>query len=288
MNRIQQYLATILISCLAGIHSCNYEPELDIQVPDALIVVDGWIEMGDQAKVFLTTNSPYFTSIDSSSIRDLVLSRAKVSLSDGERSEVLILRKDTRYFPPYFYEGNSIFGDTGKVYTLIAEYGGKSISAETTIPSQVPIDTVFFEAMEGDSLGRIVIEFSDPADEKNYYRIFTKRQGIDQKFISTFLLAINDQYFNGESVSFSFIRAPESFLSTEESDYFLVSDTVIVKLVTMDKASFEFWNTYQDEVINSTNPFASSMVDLNSNVEGDGLGIWGGYGFCLDTVINSD
>ena len=78
-------------------------PELDIEAPDDLIVVDGVIEQGRQARVFVTRNAPYFSSIDSAGLRDLVLSRAKVTLTDGDQSEILILRRDNRFFPPFYY-----------------------------------------------------------------------------------------------------------------------------------------------------------------------------------------
>ena len=266
--------------------SCTVEPEIDLQLPDALIVVDGSIEQGEQARVFLTTNTPYFTTIDSASLRDLVLSRALVTLDDGENSEVLILRKDSRYFPPYYYAGNSIYGDTGKVYTLSASYGGKSIIAQTTVPGIVELDNCSFElAEESDSLGSLILEFTDPRAEKNFYRIFTKRLGEDEKFIPSLIIAINDQYFNGDKVTLKLYRAPDSFLSTEGSEYYSFDDTIVVKLCTMDEQTFDFWNTYQEEAINATNPFASSMINLESNIEGDGLGVWGGYGVSYDTVF---
>jgi len=268
--------------------SCNDDLQLDFNDPGDFIVVDGWIEDGAQAKVFLTTNSPYFSSIDSASIRDLVLSRAKVTLSDGEHSEVLILRSDWRYFPPFYYAGNTILGESGKVYTLTASFGGKTVVAETTIPPDVKINSSFFDLSEGDdSIGNAVINFTDPPDEKNYYRILTRRVGKDDKFIPTFIIAINDQYFNGEEISFKFALPPSSVLSTSETEFFQIGDTILVKLCTMDEASFNFWSSYQDEILNATNPFASSMIDLRTNIDGDGLGIWGGYGVDIDTIFTN-
>lgn len=275
-----------IITFSVFLHACNSQLDVEIKQPDALIVVDAWIEKGDQAKVFLTTNAPYFSSIDSASIRDLVLSRAKVTISDGEQSEVLILRKDTRFFPPVYYEGNLIYGDTGKIYTLTAEYGGKSVSSQTTVPAAVKIDTCYFEPLaDNDTIGKVILIFTDPEYEKNYYRIFTMRLGEDEKFISSFIIALDDQYFSGQKFSLELSRPPESFLSSSGNEYFTRSDTILVKLCTMDKAAFDFWNTYQDEVINSANPFASSMTGLQSNILGDGLGIWSGYGVTLFTVF---
>ncbi len=271
---------------LLGIFACNADLNIDLPVPDAKIVVDGWIENKEQAKVLLTANSPYFSSVDSASLRDLVLTRAKVTLDDGVNSEILILRKDEKYFPPYYYAGNLIIGEAGKTYTLTAEYGGKSIVSETSIPEPVEIDTTWFELLEDqDSLGFVVIEFTDPPDEKNYYRIFTQRIGLDKKFIPSFIMAINDQYFSGKQIQFTLFRAPESYLSTKDDNFFRPGETILVKLSTMDKASFEFWSSYQDEILNSTNPFASSLYEVRSNIQGDGLGIWGGYGTQTDTVF---
>ena len=275
-----------LVTGLLSVRSCNDDLLSGLKEPDALIVVDGWIEQGRQAKVFLTTNSPYFTSIDSTSIRELVLSRAKVTLSDGENSEVLILRRDMSYFPPFYYQGNEIVGEMGKSYTLTAEYGGKSAEAVTTIPGKVAIDTAYFELLEeSDSLGVVKLLFTDPMEEKNYYRIFTQRKGVDDRFIPTVLMAINDQYFAGQQVNYTLSRPPVSFLSSEGIEYFETGDTILVKLCTMDEGSFGFWSSYQEEVMNAANPFASSMNNLETNVEGDGLGVWSGYGVTIDTVF---
>ncbi len=271
---------------LAVIAGCGFDPEFDLPEKEDKIVVDGWIENSDQATVFLTANASYFSSIDSASWRDIVLSRAKVTLDDGDQSEVLILRKDTRYFPPYYYAGNEIFGEPGKTYTITAEYGGKIVRSQTTIPEPVSIDTCYFELLEEtDTVGLIVIEFSDPPDEKNYYRIFTMRQGLDERYISTFIMAIDDQYFPGSKISLTLLRAPESQLYSKEDSYFRIGETILVKLSSMDKASYDFWSSLQDEILNSSHPFASSLSEIHSNIEGDGLGIWSGYGSSVDTIV---
>jgi hypothetical protein len=269
-----------------AITSCNDDLILDLPQPDDKIVIDGWIDSGQLAKVLLTSNSAYFSSIDSASIRDLVLTRAKVSLSDGEKSEILILRRNDNYFPPYIFEGNEILGDTGKIYTITAEYGGNSARASTTIPPPVKPDTVYFKPeANSDSLGTIYIEFYDPPESKNYYRILTKRNSKDRRYISSMVMGIDDKFFSGQKFGFSLSRAPESYISTKGNRYFAIGDTVSIKFCTIDKAHFDFWNSFQDEVLNSSNPFASSLSTVKSNVEGDGLGIWGGYGVSFYTLI---
>lgn len=264
---------------------CNEDITLDLPEPDDKIVIDGWIDNGQFSKVLLTRNSPYFSSIDSASIRSLVLTRAKVTVSDGENSEILILRRNDNYFPPYVYEGNEIIGDTGKIYTITAEYGGKTAWANTTIPSTVKLDTAFFRMEpESDSLGTIYVEFTDPPEVKNYYRIMTKRIGKDRRYYSAMVMGLDDVFFSGKKFGFSMSRGPESFLSTQSNKYFKLGDSVSIRFCTIDKDHYDFWKSFQDEVLNVSNPFASSLSIIKSPVQGDGLGIWGGYGVSYYTL----
>jgi len=284
---VNSILRISILGILLLFSACEFEPEFDVDPPDDMIVVDGWIEHGKHARVLLTRNSPYFTTIDSASIRELVLSRATVSLTSGDQTEFLILRKDTSYFPPFYFAGNEIIGESGGEYTLTASFGGSTVTATTSIPSDVRIDTTFFIPLPGsDTLGQIALKFTDPGSKKNYYRIMTRRHGKDKRFIPSFITAINDVYFPGEQIQFSLYRAPESFFTTTESEYYHIEDTVIVKLLTMDEDAFIFWNSYQEEVINTANPFASSLRGLKSNVSENGLGIWCGYGVSIDTIYH--
>jgi hypothetical protein len=280
------YKLFIFVLWLVAPIGCNDDMNPDLPDPDDKIVIDGWIENGQYAKVLLTRNSPYFASIDSESIRSLVLTKAKVTVSDGDSSEILVLRKNENYFPPYIYEGNEIKGDTGKTYSILAEYGGKSAMASTTIPVAVELDSIsFILKPDSDSLGTIYIEFTDPAEIKNYYRILTKRKTKDRRYSSAMVMAIEDIFFSGEKFGFSMSRSPESFLSSEGNKYFKLGDTVSIKFCTIDKAHYEFWNSFQDEAINASNPFAASLTVIKSNVQGDGLGVWGGYGVSFYDLI---
>ena len=281
-NAIKYYLVLMLVF----VTGCNNDLFIDMPEPDDRIVFDGWIEQGQQAKVMLTANSPYFSVIDSASLRDLVLTRAKVTLSNGEVTENLILKKDKNYFPTYYYQGNEIVGVTGASYTVMAEYGGKTAWATTTIPEPVKIESTWFSLLTGeDSLGIVYLSFTDPPGIKNYYRIFTRRISKDKKYRPTRIMAIDDQYFQGKRAEFSVYRAPENYLEKASDSYYRLGDTVIIKLCTMDRAQYEFWSSLQAEILNANNPFASAVSNLKSNVEGDGLGVWGGYGVSYDTLV---
>jgi hypothetical protein len=98
------------------------------------------------------------------------------------------------------------------------------------------------------------------------------------------VMGIDDIFFSGNKFGFSLNRSPGSYLSSQGNKYFAIGDTVSIKFCTIDKAHYDFWNSFQDEVLNTSNPFASSLSSVKSNVT-NGLGIWGGYGASYYTII---
>lgn len=267
-----------LLICFMGLLSCEDSLEVDLQNYEGKLVVDGYIEDRQYPVVVLTRSAAYFSTIDSTSLRELVVSRAKVTVSDGEREEVLTLKRNDLFFPPYRYEGTEIKGQAGKTYSLKIELEGKTYTATTTIPGAVRLDSLWFSsAGRTDSLGYLYGRFQDNGETEDYYRVFTQRLNKDKKFVPIYLSAIGDQYFNGKSFTFSFLRGSESLSDAQDDLYFRQGDTVRVKLSTMDRAHFDFWRTLERELYVTGNPFSSSGNEILSNLSGGALGVWGGY-----------
>lgn len=266
---------------------CSTEPDLSLVDYQPKMVIDGWIETGGYPVVILGKSISYFDQIDSATVRQLVVTTAKVTVSDGEKSEVLTLRKDDNYFPPYIYTATSLKGELGKTYNLKVEHQGKTYTASTTIPAPAVFKELWFETVEGeDSLGYIYGKFDDDPASENFYRIFTQRLTKDSKFIPVYLSAISDQSFNGKNFTFSLLRGPDNYSNVVDDLYFTKGDTVRVKLCTMDRQHFDFWRTLERELYVIGNPFASSGNEILSNIDGDSaLGVWGGYGVTYHRVI---
>jgi hypothetical protein len=247
--------------------------------------VEGWIENGKNAEIILSHTAPYFSAIDSNSLRDFAETHAKVTLFSGTEKEVLTLVPNQAYFPPLVYSSVEMKGETGKTYSLQIILSGDTITSSTTIPEPVSLDSVWFEHEPGlISKGKIWIRLKDNAAEENFYRILYKRKGKDSQFVSTNLSAFSDVLYNGKTVEMGFLRGFSSLIAAEEENYFESGDTVNVKFCTIDKIQFDFWNIYQNEVLASVNPLSSSNYHLKSNIRG-GLGIWTGYGATYYQVI---
>ena len=272
-------LSAVVGSFLVFCTACEKELVVELPPYTPRLVVDGWIEQGKYPTVILTRNAGYFDPVDSSAIRELVVTRAKVSISDGEREEVLTLRRRDEYFPNFLYQGTEIRGEVGKTYRLTVESEGKEYTATTTIPAPVSLDSVWYEPLpSSDTLGHVWATLTDPGQQENYYRLFTQRIGKDETFVPVYLSAISDQFFAGETLSFSVLRGAENLSNITDDLYFREGDTVRVKMCAIDRAHYDFWRTLERELYATGNPFASSGNEVISNIEGGALGVWGGYG----------
>lgn len=284
MRTIPYKLSLIIVLVLFIITACQ-DACVDIDDYSSEIVVDGWIENGEAAKVLLTLSSPYFGKVDSASLRDYVLTRAKVTLTSSTEEEILTLGKNEDFFPPYYYRSVQIKGEVGEAYALKVEYGGRVVQAETSIPEPSILDSIYYCKLEGnDTLGYLKTIFTDGASTKDYYRTMTKIKGEDNNYIPTYLPDFSDTYFNGQTVEKSFYKGNKSTLDKEDELYFNVGDTISFKFCKVDKVSYDFWRTLHREFVNAGSPFATTHSLVESNVS-NGLGIWCGYGVSKYRII---
>jgi hypothetical protein len=285
MNR--GYYSIIVVVILALLTRCSTEPEFKLKEYESRLVIDGWIEQGEFPRVILSNSASYFSIVDSTVIRNLVETKAKVTVSNGVQEEVLTLKRDNRYFPPYVYQGTELRGEVGMTYTLTIELRGEKYTAVTTIPQPPAFNELWFQTIEGkDSLGYIYGRLTDDPAIENYYRTFTQRKNKDQRYVPVYLSTVGDQSFNGKPFIFSLLRGPDSFTNVIDDLYFKKGDTVNIKFCSIDRGHFDFWRTLERELYVVGNPFASSGNEILSNIDnGTALGVWGGYGVTYYTFV---
>lgn len=127
----------------------------DVSTSDeSQLVVEGWIDAGGFPIVKLTKTIPLGKDELSLDSLSRYMDRwAKVTISDGERTEVLVGRYDKRYFPPFIYTTYDMRGVEGREYALRVEASdGKVAEAKTRIPVSAKIDSFRVEPTDVDSL----------------------------------------------------------------------------------------------------------------------------------------
>ncbi|WP_188048855.1 DUF4249 domain-containing protein [Flavobacterium sp. GP15] len=272
---MKKYILLLFVLLLT---SCIKDDFSTQKTMESKVVVEGWIEEGDFAQVLLSSSISVTDVIDSTNVLNHVIRSAKITVSDGVSTEVLMVKNDKNRLPPFIYFGSILKGESGKNYTLKIEYLNRVIQSVTTIPKSITLKSAeYLKKNSSDTTGYVFIKFDDPLNEKNYYQIATKIEGKEPVFVPSFYGNLDDLNFQTTSVSQQVNRGVLLFPKTKFTPYFSDGDVIHVKLRTQNKESLDFWNSWQNEIVNSRNPIYPSNTSLKSNIKG-GIGIWSGYG----------
>ena len=293
----------IIILIVFSFIACEkeYIPNLPDTSDD--VVVEGYIEAGRDATpayVILTKSLPFFKEIKNAN--NLFITGAEVSVSNGKDSVKLqefcwkdldpsvraqaakafgiqLDSVDANFnFCVYLDFAQRIKGEVGKTYYLtIKTKEGKVLSAQTSIPRTVPIDSAVFIKPPGinnnDTMAQMRAYANDPKGP-DFYRYFTSVNG--SSYVAGGSSVTDDAFFDGINTKFNLFKSEPRGAESDPSVFGLWKrgDTISIKFCSIDKAHFEFWNTLEYNA-NSGGPF-SSYTRVKHNVVG-GLGIWGGY-----------
>ncbi len=276
------------------------------------IVVEGYLEAGENPAptyVILTKSLPFFSEINRETFNGIFIRDAEVKVSDGERTvtltelcvselegELLEIASDFLgvdvsttevEFCIYVDILNALDPQIGKTYTLDIDVPtGEKLFAATTIPEHVPLDSVYFVPTPGepvDTLAQLEGIVRDPAGVPNFYRYFTQIN--EQPVIGGIPSVTDDRLFDGQTFAFPIAKAEtrETEFDPAVYGYYLVGDTMTLKWTNVDREHFDFWNTLEFNALNQ-GPF-SSYTRVDFNVEGDGIGIFGGYSVSYYSLV---
>ncbi len=290
--------------------SCTKEVTLDIEGAEEKMVVQGSIEPGIPPLIIFTHTNPYFGTNNFSNIDEIFVHGALMTVSNGSYTAALseICSNDlpdsllpliaelvgldsatlsSVNFCVYTTLDANIYGQVGGTYTLNIDANGKQLSAVTTIPQPVPLDSIWFK-LEGNDpqYGYVWAKLSEPAGLGNAYRWFSKRLGEDGSFLAPWGSSFEDKFIDGTSFEFAYNRPDTQYEETNQTEgenYFAIGDTIVIKFCAIDNPHYQFWRTYETQAVNNGNPFAAP-TSIRTNITG-GLGIWGGYSPSYDTVV---
>ena len=292
MRNISRSSVFILCTWYLVLSSCQKEITVDLPQPKDKVVVEGHVEPGKKPYVILTKNQGYFSPVDSATLYNSIIQNGFVTISDGITTDTLHLTLDYNYLPPIIYRATNMTGVVGRNYHLNVVVDGKTFTANTTIPTPVFNDSLWFKYYgASDSLGFIWAHLTDPPGLGNNYRWMAKRLGKDVDFIAPFGSEFNDKFIDGQSFDFAFNRGEVANSEAlddqnEEAGFFKKYDTVVVKFCAIDRDAYNFFRSYDTDHYSSGNPFASpASVEGNIYPKDEALGIFCGYGVALDTVV---
>jgi len=290
-SKIAFWGATVVLS----LTSCEKNVTVTVPGAEELIVIEGYIETGENPFLVLSRTLPFFGTINTSTVFQQTIQGAIVTIDDGNIIDTL------DQIPGIgVYTTTRITGQELRSYQLRVVVEGKVLTSSTYIPAAIPLDSVWFKVSgTRDSLGFAWAHLTDPDTLGNHYRWFAQRinkytfgdligRVKDSILIAPSGSVFEDKFINGKSFDLGYQRG--NFRNSEKEDdlndekfFFKKGDTIVIKFCTLDRAHFEFWRTEETQVSSNGNPFASP-APVTGNIDG-GLGIWGGYASTFDTII---
>ncbi len=289
MQKIAILLFTILlVSC---------EKDINLNIPNSApkLVVDGRIEAGQPPFVILTNSLSYYSTLGPQVIAGSFVRNADVFVSNGSLTQKL-----KEYAMPlapgitaYYYSNDtanlssSFIGQLNTTYNLKIIIATQEYLATTHIPAQnATLDSAWVLPAPNnpDPNKRILmLRITDPPGRGNYVRYFTRRNRED--FLPGENSVFDDQIIDG--TTFDIQLAPginRNNPPKADSNFFRKGDTITVKFADIDKATFDFWNTWEFAFQSIGNPFAQPNKVIG-NISHAALGVFAGYAPRFKTII---
>jgi hypothetical protein len=267
--------------------SCEKDIQIAIKDPGPKLVVDASIENDSRPLVILTNSLDYFGKIDVDVLEKSFVHDAQVDITTGGATfhlkEYNVVNGSGTTI--YYYSSDPTDPNgmlTGRLqtkYGLSIRTGGISYAASTTIPSITRrIDSLWWEPAklpdDSDKV-KMMIRATDKPGFGDYIRYYTKTN--QESFFPGYNSVYDDQVIDGTTYTLPVDKATDRNLPRKDSDaYFNRGDSVILKLCNIDKATYDFWRTFEFSFQSVGNPF-SSPTKVTSNISNGALGYFGGY-----------
>lgn len=276
-----------LLLSLLFLASCEKDITIKLDSTSPKLVVDGSIENGVRPVIILTSSLDYFSKIEPDVLEKSFIHDAQVSItSNGKtwplREYTTSLGSGTTI---YYWSvdpagaGGPLLGTLNTRYDLSITTGGKTFTSSTLIPEITrKVDSLWWEPVPNTTdtnKVKMYIRATDKPGYGDYIRYYTKTN--DESFYPGANSVFDDQIIDGTTYTLPIDKAtPPNQQRKDEDAWFNRGDSVVLKLCNIDKATYDFWRTYEFSRASVGNPF-SSPTKVTSNISAGGLGYFGGY-----------
>lgn len=264
MNKIAIAITTVSLMFA----SCTKIIELDLNTSDPQIVVDARLsdDPTDKATVQLSKTVNF-----SATNTFPPLSSAVVFIKNRTTGEVDTLKETGAGL----YKGSKVVGKVGNTYDLTILTGGKTITASSTIPRKVSLDSIsaLKQSFFGNTQISLIPRYVDPKGIGDNYRFIVSVNGKTRKDLFTFNDELSDGGLNGRPL----------FGRGGEDDEIKVGDSVTIEMQGIDAANYLYF-TSMEEGGGSQNSDSATPTNPVTNLKGAILGNFSAYSTQKKTI----
>jgi hypothetical protein len=254
-NHFVSLLFFFLLLILSG---CEKVIDVDLNETSPEIVIEGNLSFEDgELKVIISKTGSYFSTTPSQKVEN-----ALVYLVDDE--EILM---NATHIGQGVYKAEGLPARSGAEYSLHVEAEGREFVAKSTLHAPVKLDSLSYEYQTSarffDGGYRILLYFSDPPGQENFYRVKVKKNGELLNEVGD-LIVFDDNRLDGKGIQ---VRL--------RGQLFDVGDTATVQLLTIDKNTWRYFTTFREMA--SLNPGSPAPANPASNFSNGALGYFSAW-----------
>lgn len=261
------YKVAVAIVGLIVLQSCEKVIDIPLNEADQQIVVEaiGRNYIGESYIILSKTGTVY----DDAGFEKL--SGATVTVTDKDGVETIFLES---LITPGTYLAPDFQAEPNNAYNLSITTEGANLTASSTTNSLPVLDSLTYIVQPPgfglqDTAFLVFYNFTDPAEEENYYRVRAWVNGVR-----------DDNYYIGDDQLGNGLPASAPLFATQIQS----QDTVFVELLSMDEATYEYLFTL-DSNLDSGTPFSATPSNPVSNIDGNAIGYFGVYMVDTMTII---
>ena len=230
----------MILAIMVSLLSCDQETTVDLGTPQELLVVEGRIEMVENPvnqvqEIKLSVIGDFFQNEETPRATG---AEVWVTTNDNTRYDFLETNDG-------LYTNETISPEVGEMYTLHVIWNGQEYEAFETLIGVPEIDAIYQQFEEGnlfeDEGIKVAIDFTDPAEETNFYFWETFLDGelqiLPDPGNKNNLIA-KDEFFNGNQI--------EGYFPNEES-IFDPGDQVQVRQIGISETAYNYYFTLFDQ-----------------------------------------
>ena len=285
----------LLLFLIIGLLGCEKKIDFKLDETEPKLVVDGSIENGQPPILTLTRSLGFFSQITPQQLQQSFVHNAIVTVSNG------ILTHQLKEYEVSVGGGFSLFyysidssnlstaftGELEKTYSLTILSDGKEYTASTPIPKITrKIDSLWWKPAPFTSdtnKAVIMVKATDPVGYGDYIRYYS-RTNSNPVYHPPMNSVYDDLFIDGTTYEIQLQPGFDRNADTTDKNFFFRGDTVHFKVSNIDRATFDFWRTWEYAISSSGNPFATPNKMLG-NISNGALGHFGGYASQYRSII---
>ncbi|MUH38126.1 DUF4249 domain-containing protein [Zobellia amurskyensis] len=253
---MRNYIKITALSLMALLASCTDVVDVDVQQGPTRLVIQASLDWekgtaGNEQLVKLSTSTEFFETTNNTAVTG-----ASVSVTNDTSGAEFIFADQNNGE----YTTTEFVPVLNQSYTLNVVHDGATYTAQETLMPVTDITDLYQDREDGfdDEELELHVEFTDPADEENYYLFKFQRQGD----LLPELEVGDDEFVNGNEIDWWYEK--EENEDTDKIDVLKPGDVVAIEMYGISEAYYDYMDILIDQ-IGGVGIFSATPVAVKGN-----------------------